>query len=337
MPEPTTRRPPSLATMLLLGLLVALVLTLFAWPASRLEPRDLPVGVAGPAASVQAIEHQLSARDGAFEVHRYGDEAAARRAVEDRRVYGAFVATPAGPEVLTATGASPMVAQLLAQVAQGGHGSADGKARVVDLAPAAQDDPRGSGLSSTVLPLMLAGVLIGMVASMLAPGLRRRAALVAVGSVVAGLAAVGVAQGWLGVVEHDWAANWAVLSLTVLSVASLVAGLHALLGQVGIAVGSLTMILLGNPFSAASSAPEMLPHPVGFIGQLMPPGASVNALRSTAFFDGAGAGAHLAVLATWVGIGAAALLVAAARRRRATAPTSLVPRPSLALEGSVSR
>ena len=55
---------------------VALVLTLVAWPASRLEPRDVPVGVVGAPAAATAIERQLAARDGAFETHRYADEAA---------------------------------------------------------------------------------------------------------------------------------------------------------------------------------------------------------------------------------------------------------------------
>ena len=49
------------------------------------------------------------------------------------------------------------------------------------------------------------------------------------------------------------------------------------------------MVLIGNPFSGVGSAPELLPQPIGAIGQLMPPGAGGNLLRSTGFFDGAGA------------------------------------------------
>jgi hypothetical protein len=60
----------------------------------------------------------------------------------------------------------------------------------------------------------------------------------------------------------------------------------------------------------------MLPTPAGVIGQLLPPGAGGNLLRSTGFFDGAGAGQHVAVLATWALIGFAALAITAVRRRR---------------------
>jgi hypothetical protein len=75
------------------------------------------------------------------------------------------------------------------------------------------------------------------------------------------------------------------------------------------------MILIGNPFAAAAAAPELLPQPVGGIGQLMPPGAGANLLRSTGSFDGAGAAEYIAVLAAWTLVGLAALVVAEARER----------------------
>ena len=89
-----SRRRPRAAAILLVPLVAAVVLTLFAWPNARLEPRDLPLGVAGPPAATQALEEQLGAQGSAFDLHRYGDEAAARDAIEDREVYGAFVAAP---------------------------------------------------------------------------------------------------------------------------------------------------------------------------------------------------------------------------------------------------
>ena len=77
------------------------------------------------------------------------------------------------------------------------------------------------------------------------------------------------------------------------------------------------MILIGNPFSGVASAPEMLPKPVGGIGQLMPPGAGGNLLRSTGFFDGAGAGGHVLVLAAWAVAGVALVVAVGLRRRSA--------------------
>jgi hypothetical protein len=124
-----SRRQPSPAAILLVPLVVALVLTLFAWPSARLEPRDLPIGVAGAPTATAPIEARLGERDGAFSVHRYADEGAARTAIEDRDVYGAFVVTATGPKVLTASAASPAVAQLLTHAASEGPGSAAARRR----------------------------------------------------------------------------------------------------------------------------------------------------------------------------------------------------------------
>jgi hypothetical protein len=300
-------RPPA-AAILAVPLVVALVLTLFAWPAAKLEPRDLPVGVAGPAAATGPIEEQLGAREGAFELHRYADEAAARSAIEDRDVYGAFVATPTGPKVLTASAGSQAVAQQLTRAAD------EAGAPVEDVV---QAGPQAPALASSVLPLVIAGLLVGVVAALASSRGLGRAGLVVAGSVLTGLAATALVQGWLDVVGGDWLANAGVLSLTVLAIAAALAGLHAVAGRAGLAIGALAMIFVGNPFSGVGSAPELLPEPAGAIGQLLPPGAGGNLLRSTGFFDGAGGTGHLTVLLVWTAAGLALLLVAELRGRGA--------------------
>lgn len=306
-------RPPR-AAILLVPVVVAAVLTLFAWPNARLEPRDLPVGVAGAPAATQPIEHQLGARQGAFDVHRYPDEAAARTAIEDREVYGAFVATSGGPKVLTASAASPAVAQLLTHAAS--EGAAPGQSAAVPVEDVVAASPRAAALGSSVLPLVIAGLLTGLAGAFLTSGAAARVGLVVAGSVLSGVAAAVIVDSWLDVVAGDWLANAAVLSLTVLAIASVVAGAAALFGKAGAAVAALTMILVGNPFSAVASAPEMLPEPAGGLGQLLPPGAGANLLRSTGFFDGAGASEFVTVLAIWTFAGLAALIAAGLKDRR---------------------
>jgi hypothetical protein len=293
-------RPPA-AAILAVPLIVAVVLALFAWPSSRLEPRDLPIGVAGPAPAADALESQLSAAGGAFAVQRYAGEAEARAAIEHREVYGAFVAGAAGPTVLTSTAASPAVAQLLT------HAAAEQDAVVEDVV----DTPEaGTGLGSSVLPLVLAGILTGALAALAVTTGAARVALTVVGSALAGIASALVADTWLGIVEGSWLANAGAFALTFMAIAAAVAGLYSLLGKAGLGIGALVMIFIGNPLSAAATAPELLPQPVGGLGQLLPPGAGANLLRSTGFFDGAGAGEHLAVLAVWALAGIAAMLFA---------------------------
>jgi hypothetical protein len=306
---------PSPVAILVVPVVVALVLTLFAWPSARLEPRDLPIGVAGPPVAARAIEQRLKAQDGAFEVHRYADVGAARQAIEDREVYGAWVATPAGIKVLTSTAGSSLVAQLLTHAAES---QADGTQPVVeDVVPATT---HAAALPSSVLPLMIAGILTGVVAVLLTASWLGRLGLLAAGSILGGLAATAIVQSWLDVVGGSWAANAAALTLTILAIASIVAGLMAIFGEV--IAGALTMVLIGNPFSGVGSAPELLPEPVGGLGQLMPPGAGGNLLRSTGFFDGAAAGGYALVLAAWA-LAGVALLVAAGIRERRVGATAL--------------
>jgi hypothetical protein len=300
-----SHRPP-LAAIVIAPLIAALVLTLFAWPAAKVGPRDLDVGVAGP----PALERQVAKTGDRFEIHRYADEAAAREAIKNRDVYGAFVATPDGPKVLTASAASPAIAQMLTHGAEG--------ATVEDVVPATA---ASNGLAASVLPLVLAGILTGVLSAGLAAGAWRRIGLLVTGSVLTGYGAALIVQSWLDVVGGDYLANGAVLSLTVLAIAATVAGLEALLGKAGVALGALTMIFIGNPFSGVATSPDMLPTGAGTLGQLLPPGAGGNLLRSTGFFDGAAAGGHIAVLATWALAGFTLLGLAALRGRR-TAPVA---------------
>ncbi|MFD7443895.1 ABC transporter permease [Streptomyces sp. NPDC059909] len=306
-----TRR--MIAVIVLVPLVVALALWAFAWPAARLAPRDLPVGVAGPDAATAQLEQRFAQREGAFEVHRYADEASARDAIEDHVVYGAMVVTPQGPKVLTASAASPVVAQLLKESVAAGA-PAGTEPQIEDIVPAPSGDPRGGGLASSILPLSLAGLAAGALVTLL--GLRgARAVIALVGTaVLVGITAAAVAHSWLGILTGDWWAEAGVLGLTVLAVGAAVAGLATLIGQAGIGLGALVIVLIGNPFSGVSSAPELLPEPAGPIGQWLSAGASGSLLRSVAYFDGSGAGRPALVLSLWVVLGVAAVLIGGRRR-----------------------
>ncbi|MCX4910681.1 ABC transporter permease [Streptomyces sp. NBC_00878] len=334
-PKPSERQgPPShgrhiAAVILLVPVLVALALWAFAWPAARTAPRDLPLGVAGPATAAAQVQKQLEGHEGAFEIHRYADEAAARDAIEDRTVYGAVVVTEQGPKLLTASAASPLVAQLLQQSVTQQAGGA--QVRTVDVAPAAEADPRGSALTSSVLPMTLAGIAAGVVVTLL--GLRGRRAIAALigAAALVGVVAAALAGSWLGALPGNWWAEAAALGLATLAVSAAVAGLAALMGRPGIGLGSFVVMLLGNPFSGAATAPEMLPEPVGTIGQWLPPGAGVSLLRSITFFDGAAASGPALTLTWWaaLGLGAIALGSALKRRKETTGPITAARKPAL--------
>jgi hypothetical protein len=317
-----------IAVIVLMPVIAALALWAFAWPNARIAPRDLPLGVAGPATAAAQVEQRLEQRDGAFEVHRYADEAAAREAIENRTVYGAVVVTEAGPKLLTASAASPMVAQLLQQ-AVGEQAAKEGaRLEVTDVVATPAEDPRGSAFGSSVLPLALAGTASGAVVTLL--GLRGARAVGALtgAAVLVGLAAAALAHTWLGVLTGDWWAEAGVLSLTTLAVGATVAGLAALLGRAGLGLGALLIVLLGNPLSGAASAPRMLPEPTGTLGQWLPPGAGTTLLRSVSFFDGAAALSPALILIWWAALGLGAVLVGPALKRSKKPATSQPAAPT---------
>ncbi|MBE8470769.1 ABC transporter permease [Streptomyces justiciae] len=305
-----------LAVAVLVPLLAALALWAFAWPAARTAPRDLPLGMAGPSAATAQVEQQLAGHKGAFEIHHYADEAAARDAIEDRTVYGAVVVTAQGPELLTASAASPVVAQLLQQAVAEPAAAQGTQVRTVDVVAAPAKDPRGAALNASVLPLALAGIAAGAVVTSV--GLRGTRAVVALvgASTLAGMAVAGIADSWLGVVTGNWWAEAGVFGLATLAVSSAVAGLAALLGTAGIGIAAGVIMLLGNPFSGAASAPQLLPEPVGTIGQWLPPGASATLLRSVAYFDGAAASGPALTLTWWAALGLGAVLLGNALKAR---------------------
>lgn len=316
----------AVAAILLVPLIVTLALWAFSWPAARIAPRDLPVGIAGAAPAADQLQTRFEQREGAFEVHRYADEAAARTAIEDRVVYGAVVVGEEGPQLLTASAAGPVVAQLLTEAA-GAAAPGGAAVPVTDVVAAPKADPRGSALGASILPLALAGVAAGAVVTLL--GLRGvRAAVTLVGAaVLVGVAATALTDSWLGVITGDWWTEAGAIGLTVLAIGAPVAGLAALIGTPGIGVGALLMVLLGNSFSGVTSAPEMLPEPVGAIGQWLPPGAGGSLLRSVAFFDGSAAGGAALVLAGWALLGLVA--VATGGRTR--------PKPAAGGDGAAGR
>ncbi|WP_407561177.1 ABC transporter permease [Streptomyces sp. 184] len=315
-----------LAVVVLVPALIALALWAFVWPNARLAPRDLPLGVAGPAQATAPLKAQLAERDGAFEVHAYPDAAAARTAVREREVYGAVVATPRGPELLVASAAGPSVAQLLTEAVGEQAGGAGRPVPTEDVVPLPAADPRGAALNSSILPLALAGIVVGALVTML--GLRGGRAVLAVAgaSAAVGLVGAAVADTWLDALAGGWWAEAGALGLTVLAGGAAVAGLAAVLGRAGMGLGSLLVMLLGNPFSGVPSAPEMLPEPVGALGQWLPPGAGGSLIRSVAYFDGNGGAGPLAVLAGWALVGLTLLALGPLLERRRPAAAAAEPR-----------
>ncbi|WP_455132407.1 hypothetical protein [Microbacterium aurum] len=321
-PTPTPHTPIGRVLGLSVGLaaIVAVIVLAFAWPSVTAEPHDLPVAVSGPAEAVTAVTDALDKKQpDVFAFDDVADRDAAVTAIEKREVYGAIVlgdAPGAAPEVLTSSAANLSVSQLLTQVgaaletqvnAQAAAAAAAAGAPAPDHitvavtsdVPLADTDPRGTGLTAAMFPLVMGGMIGGIAIAIAVIGAMRRVLAVVVYSAVGGVVLTGILAGWFGVLQGDFWVQSAVIALALSAIAAPITGAVALLGRAGIAVGPVIMMLFANPISGAAMPREFLPGIWGQVGQWFPPGAAANLLRDVSYFPQADASFSWLVLAGW--------------------------------------
>jgi hypothetical protein len=170
---------------------------------------------------------------------------------------------------------------------------------------------------------VIGGLLGGILTSLLLAGRGRRLVALALYAVLAGAALAGILQGWLGVLQGSYLVNAAAIALAMFSIGAAVAGLAALLGRPGLALGAVTFVLFAVPLASAATPVEFLLEPWGAVGQWFPPGAGATLLRDLSYFPSADAGFPWLVLAGWAVAGVALVLAGRALERR----TALDPRP----------
>lgn len=296
----------------LVGVLTVLVLA-FLWPAATSQPRGVRVAVTGPPAAVAALGGTL-AGGGVFDVTPVPDRAAAVAAIESRDVVGGLVLGRA-PEVLTASAAGTQLSQAMtalagqaqealqaqADAAAAATGRAAGRVAVTvtDVVPLSPDDARGIGFTVGMYPLVIGGILGGVGLWLAVAEPRRRGAAILVYAVAAGLALNAVMRSWFGILQGSWWAQAAAVALMLAAIAGPVAGLAARLGWPGVPVGSVLMLLLGNPLSGVTIPEQFLPDPWGAVGQWLPPGAGGSLLRDLSYFPSADATRPWLVLGAW--------------------------------------
>ncbi len=301
----------------LVPLLVSLLLTVFAWPAVNTAPNKLPVGLVTSATMTKRLPQLLERiRPGAFDFKAFGSEEEARQAIIEREVYGVILLDPASPEdfkILTASAGSPGVAQLIGiigtQIGTLLSASGFGTPTIEDVVPATSDDPRQAALVGSALPLVLSGIVSGLLLTMRLHSASERITAIVLIALFTGFAMTGIVQFGFKTLEGSYLTNSLIASLAVAAVVSFEVGLGASLGARGLGLAAFTMMLVANPFSALSSAPEMLPGMWGPVGQLLPLGAFGHLLRSAAFFEGKGANQPLWVLLGWIVFGLTLILI----------------------------
>ncbi|MDF7637647.1 ABC transporter permease [Leuconostocaceae bacterium ESL0958] len=324
-------------TALVVGLTVilAIMMTAFSLPAVKSGVNNVPVGLV--AENKQTNDKLSKALDEkGFKVKQYKSEAAIKDAINNRKIYGAYEFSSQGEMTFyQASAASTAVSQLLNQVGQGivTQQKAAAKQQLAPMIAQSQDinmvkqlqeksqaidarslkvvelksfpkaDPKGTGLAAGALPLALGGWIGAVAIANAIKGKREKFLTALAFAVVGGLGLTAVIQYGIGTFDGNYFLTSLGAMLGIAATAFFVLGLLEVMGNAGLGIAAVMLILLGNPLSGLSSAPEMLPKFWGALGQLLPPGATGSLLRSFAFFDGKGATEALWVLITYVVVG----------------------------------
>lgn len=167
-----------------------------------------------------------------------------------------------------------------------------------------ESDSSGSGIAVAAFPLVIGGILGGSFSALRVNGTWRRFATATLYAVIGGALTALILNVWFGMIPGDFATLWAAFSATYLATASFIVGVSALTAPiVGLGVGAVITMFIGNPISGASMPGAFLPGVWGAIGQMMVPGASSTLLRSIAYFPEAATSGQWLVLGSWIAFG----------------------------------
>lgn len=188
------------------------------------------------------------------------------------------------------------------------------------VVPLSENDSSGTGLAIAAFPLVMGGTIGGMLSLTLINGTWRRFATATLYSVIAGALTALILNVWFGIIPGDFATLWAALSATYLATAAFIVGVSALSSPlIGLAVGAVITMFIGNPISGATMPSVFLPGAWGQIGQMLVPGASSTLLRSIAYFPEVATSDQWLVLGSWIAFGLLTGVIGWALKERRTA------------------
>ena len=188
------------------------------------------------------------------------------------------------------------------------------------VVPLSESDSSGTGLAIAAFPLVIGGILGGVLSLNLIKGTWRRFATATLYAVIAGALTALILNTWFGFIPGDFATLWAAFAATYLATASFMIGMGALLvPAAGLGLGAVVTMFIGNPISGASMPSAFLPGAWGQIGQMMVPGASSTLLRSIAYFPEAATSGQWLVLGSWIAFGLLTGAIGWAAKERRTA------------------
>ena len=284
-------------------------------------PHRIPVAVTAPAPRLTELVDRLNSLPGEpLDARAVPTEESARRMINRREVYGAFVLSShdATDRLIIASGAGTSVGQALEQIFTPLEDEQERAFTTEDAKPALPGDARGLSGFYLALGWVVGGYLVAIAVST-SKGSRPanpHRAVIRLGSllVYALLSGVGgalISGAGLGALDGHLAQLWWFGALLVFASGCFTMALQAAFGFIGTGLTVLLFVVLGSPSAGGAYPAPLLPPFWRSIGPWLPPGLGTEAVRGIVYFDNVGVGRSALVLSGYVLIGVLGTLIVA--------------------------
>ncbi|MEU6236811.1 hypothetical protein, partial [Kitasatospora sp. NPDC047058] len=284
------------------------------------EPHHLKVAVVGTAPQAQGLADAVRAEAGpALDVSTLPGREAAEQRLRDRELVGAFLPDGRHPELLIAKAGSDTSAMAAEAVFRNVTDRQGVPLHVTDLATPGKGDPTGQGLFFLLVALSIGsyGSVAVIGAAGAALGIRVRALVGLVTSLLVSVIGIVTAGPVFHVVDHDLAAVWALGWLYSAGVVAIGIGLYAFLRRWTTLVMMVLFVMLNFTSSGGVYRPDLQNGFFGGLHSFWTGAGFLEGARSLLYFDGgAGFGGHLLTLVLWLLAGALVMAAAALHERR---------------------
>ncbi|MFX0577991.1 hypothetical protein [Nocardia nepalensis] len=293
------------------------------------EPNHLKVAVVGTSAREMVLAQTMKDKAGdALEVVTLPTRDDATAQLRDRTLSGAYLPDAQYPELLVAKANSDTTAMAVELVFRQVAGAQSMPITVTDITTTASGDPTGQGLFFLLVALSIGSY--GSVAAIGAAGaglsMRVRAAIGLATSLVVSIIGIAVAAPVFHIVDHDYAAIWAMGWLYSAGIIAVGIGLHTFLKRWTTLALMVLFVMLNFTTSGGIYRPELQNGFFGSLHAFWNGAGFVEGARSLLYFDGgADFPSRIASLFVWLAVGAVLLVVAARyERRNSSAPPAPV-------------
>ena len=293
-------------------------------------PHQVPVAVVAPTQISGHIVTELSGLHGQpLSATAVPSEAAGLVLLRHGSTSGVFIVNPAGKtdSLLLASGGgaavSTAVEDVFAQVEAAEHRTLP----VTDAVPAQPGDTRGLSGFYLVVGWLVGGYLVAAllgIAKGARPATTRRAIhrliVLVPYAIVSGLGGAIIVGPVLGALAGHFMALWWLGAFLVFCAAAVTMAFQVLLGVFGVGLTLIVFVVLGNPSSGGAYQASLLPPFWRAIGNSIPNGAGVEAIRRIVYFGSYDVGSNLLVIAIYTVAGTAiAIMGTSVLARRAAA------------------